>query len=46
MADKITELTDHEVEQLNQIDPRAFNVKLGDKIKAIQEAINTLHEND
>jgi len=46
MADKVIELTDHEVEQLNQIDPRAFNVKLGDKIKEIQEAINTLHEND
>ena len=46
MADKIIELTDHEVEQLNQIDPRAFNVKLGDKIKEIQVKINELVEGE
>ena len=33
MADKITVLTDAEEEMLNQIDPRAFTVKLGSKIK-------------
>jgi hypothetical protein len=46
MADKITVLTDAEEEMLNQIDPRAFTVKLGSKIKEIQEIINELHENE
>ena len=47
MADeKITVLTDSEVKMLNQIDPRAFNVKLGDKIKEIQVKINELIEGE
>jgi len=47
MADeKITVLTDSEVEMLNQIDPRAFNVKLDDKIKEIQVKINELVEGE
>ena len=47
MADeKITVLTDSEVEMLNMIDPRAFNVKLGDKIKEIQVKINELVEGE